>query len=89
MKFVRDKAHCKHEGYTKEQTDELLGAKANSEDVYTKSEVNNKTRVNVTTGGNAVKCGYQVDGKDVYVKRVNFGALPNATSKAVDSGVDR
>ena len=38
--------------------------------------------------GNPVKCGYKIDNKDVYVKRINFGSLPNATSKSVATGIN-
>lgn len=48
----------------------------------------NKTHQDYTTDGSAVKCGYKIDNKDVYVKRINFGKLPNATSKSVASGIN-
>ena len=40
------------------------------------------------TGGNPVKCGYKIDGHDVYVKRIDFGPLPNKSSKVIASGID-
>ena len=46
-----------------------------------------ETNYNLITDGDGVKAGYQVDGNEVYVKRVNFGALPNNEAKIVDSGV--
>lgn len=48
----------------------------------------NKTQAPITTDGDAVKCGYQIDGKDVYVKRISFGDLPNASAKSVATGID-
>lgn len=42
----------------------------------------------VTTDGAGVKCGFKVDGKDVYVKRIYFGSLPNNTTKSVATGID-
>lgn len=53
-----------------------------------KTVVNSNDFEDVTTDGAATKCGYKIDGHDVYVKRVNFGALPNNTSKTVASGID-
>jgi hypothetical protein len=46
------------------------------------------THRDITSGGNPVKCGYKVDGKDVYVKRINFGALPNNTNITKPTGID-
>lgn len=51
------------------------------------NKLSTETQQDVTTDSDAVKCGYKVDGKDVYVKRVNIGALPNATHKDVSSGL--
>lgn len=53
-----------------------------------KTVVNNNEFEDITTDGAATKCGYKIDNHDVYVKRINFGALPNATSKSVASGID-
>lgn len=39
MKFVRDKSHCKHEGYDKATIDTLLETKAESSNVYDKTTV--------------------------------------------------
>lgn len=43
---------------------------------------------NIITNGEAVKTGRKVDGKDEYVKRINFGNLPNASIKEVTTGLD-
>ena len=48
----------------------------------------NEINYNIITDGEAVKCGYKIDNKDVYVKRINFGALPNNTSKSVNTNID-
>lgn len=45
------------------------------------------SNVNITTGGAAVPTGRVIDGKLEYVKRINFGNLPNATSKRVATGL--
>lgn len=44
-------------------------------------------RSNLTTGGSAIKAGYQIDGKDVYVKRINLGTFPSSGNKDVSLGV--
>ena len=44
-------------------------------------------RSNLTTGGSAIKAGYQIDGKDVYVKRINLGTFPSSGDKDVSLGV--
>lgn len=49
--------------------------------------INTRQR-DITTDGLVVKCGYKIDGKDVYVARIYFGTLPNATTKAVPTGID-
>ena len=36
MKFLRDKAHCKYESYTKDEIDTKLGNKVDTTEVYTK-----------------------------------------------------
>ena len=43
--------------------------------------------VDINTDSEPVKCGYKVDGKEVYVKRVNCGNLPNATTKNIAHGL--
>lgn len=57
-------------------------------DGYSANYVNNVTQANITTDGSAVKCGYKIDNKDVYVKRVSFGSLPNNATKNVATGID-
>lgn len=51
-------------------------------------EVTNNTQIDYTTGGAAVKCGYQIDGKDVYVKRIFCETFPNNTDKTWPIGID-
>ena len=46
------------------------------------------TQKNFETSGIAVKCGYQIDGKDVYVKRIFCETLPNNTDKTWPLGID-
>lgn len=46
-----------------------------------------KNLLNMTTGGTHVKAGYKIDNKDVYVKRINLGTLPNKTTKTVSTGL--
>ncbi len=44
--------------------------------------------INIITDGEPVKAGYKVDGKDVYIKRVNLGTLPTAGSgKTIEDGL--
>lgn len=47
----------------------------------------NEINYNIITDGEAVKCGYKIDNKDVYVKRINFGALPNKSYKDVNFNI--
>lgn len=45
--------------------------------------------INIVTDGEPVKAGYKVDGKDVYIKRINLGTLPEANSgKSVADGLE-
>ena len=53
-----------------------------------KTVVNGNAQQDITTGGAGVSCGYVIDNKPVYVKRINFGALPNNTTKTVNLGID-
>lgn len=47
----------------------------------------NETKYNIITDGTEVKCGYKIDGKDVYVKRITYGALPNKSYKDVNFNI--
>lgn len=38
MKFIRDKAHCRHEAYTKEEANNKMSGLVNEIDVYKKSD---------------------------------------------------
>lgn len=51
-------------------------------------ETSQRIQEDITTDGEGVRCGYKIDGNDVYVKRINFGNLPNTTSKSVATGID-
>lgn len=51
------------------------------------NEISNLKQENFVTDGPAVKCGYKIDNKDVYVKRINFGALPNKSYKDVNFNI--
>ena len=44
-------------------------------------------RSNLTTGGSAIKAGYQIDGKDVYVKRLHFSNIRGTNTYNVASGL--
>lgn len=46
------------------------------------------SKYNLKTGGIAIKTGRKVNGKDEYVKRINFGNLPSSGIKAVSTGLD-
>ena len=41
----------------------------------------------IVTGGEPVKCGYKIDGKDVYVKRIQSGNLGDNTSTTIPTGL--
>ena len=59
---------------------------ANNSEPYLSAENLNQMQENIeeaiqkdiTTDGDPVKIGYAIDGKDVYVKRIKLGNLPNA-----------
>lgn len=61
--------------------------KVSSIDTYACDYINS-LQPNIITDGEPVKTGRKIDGKDEYVKRVNTGALPNATIKKVSHGLD-
>lgn len=56
-------------------------------DVYSCNYINNM-QVNIITNGSPVKTGRKIDGKEEWVKKINFGALPNATTKEVNTGLN-
>lgn len=45
------------------------------------------SNINLITNGPSVKTGRIIDGKLEYVKRIDFGSLPNATTKRVATGL--
>lgn len=47
----------------------------------------NELKFNLVTGGNPLKTGRKIDGKDEYIKRLNLGSLPNATQKVYNIGI--
>ena len=49
--------------------------------------VKERTHEDITTDGSPSKCCYKVDDKDVYVKRISGGYLPNTSSKLIDTGI--
>lgn len=51
------------------------------------NKIQNKIHEDVTTDDSPSKCGYKVDDKDVYVKRIGGGYLPNTSSKQIDTGI--
>ena len=56
-------------------------------DVYSCNYINNM-HPNIVTDGSPVKTGRKIDGKDEWVKRINFGTLPNNSSKDVNTGLN-
>lgn len=56
-------------------------------DVYSCNYVNNM-HPNIVTDGSPVKTGRKIDGKEEWVKRINFGTLPNNSSKDVNTGLN-
>lgn len=49
---------------------------------------NEVKKSDIITNGEIVKCGYKIDGKDVYVKRINVGKLPNNSEITLDIGIN-
>lgn len=41
----------------------------------------------IITDSSDSKCGYKIDSKDVYVKRITYGSLPNKTFKDVSYNI--
>lgn len=56
-------------------------------DVYSCNYINNM-HPNIVTDGSPVKTGRKIDGKEEWVKRINFGALPNNSAKDVNTGLN-
>lgn len=56
-------------------------------DVYSCNYINNM-HPNIVTDGSPVKTGRKIDGKEEWVKRINFGALPNNSTKDVNTGLN-
>ena len=56
-------------------------------DVYSCNYINNM-HPNIVTDGSPVKTGRKIDGKEEWVKKINFGALPNNSSKDVNTGLN-
>lgn len=56
-------------------------------DVYSCNYINNM-HPNIVTDGSPVKTGRKIDGKEEWVKRINFGTLPNNSSKDVNTGLN-
>lgn len=50
--------------------------------------VNEVRQQDITTDSGPVKCGYKIDNKDVYVKRINLGNLANSSSITVPHELD-
>ena len=46
-----------------------------------------ENKYNLITNGDAIKAGYTIDGKDVYVKRIKVNSMPNNATIEVDSGI--
>lgn len=47
----------------------------------------NKTDFTTYSTTNEIACGTWIDGRTIYKKTINFGTLPNATSKTVPHGI--
>lgn len=56
-------------------------------DVYSCNYINNM-HPNIVTDGSPVKTGRKIDGKEEWVKRINFGTLPNNSTKDVNTGLN-
>lgn len=79
------------EGEAPEEAKIIIDSNQMATPINIEKMVDNKllteTQQDITTNREPVKCGYKIDGKDVYVKRINIGALPNATHNDVSSGL--
>ena len=60
---------------------------ASTTNVYSAVAVDNKLKVNIVTGQESATNEY-IDGKQVFVKRINIGTLQNATTTSIETGLD-
>ena len=60
---------------------------ASTTNVYSAVAVDNKLKVNIVTGQESATNEY-IDEKQVFVKAINFGNLPNNATKTVETGLD-
>ena len=68
-------------------SDNIKTEQTNSDnDTYSCNYINNKVGYNIST--TPTKVGYKINNKDVYVKKIDFGALPDTSSKSVATGID-
>lgn len=56
-------------------------------DVYSCNYINNM-HPNIVTDGSPVKTGRKIDGKEEWMKKINFGTLPNNSTKEVNTGLN-
>lgn len=80
MKCFNRDSKCTHDTYTKTEVDNMVNSKANSSDVYTKSETYTKTEVN-----NLVNV--KANSSDVYVKG-DFAVLTGTTTTSVNNSIN-
>lgn len=60
---------------------------ASTTNVYSAKAIDNKLKTNITTGQEVATNEY-IDSKQVFLKRINFGALPNTATKSIATGLD-
>lgn len=60
---------------------------ASTDNVYSAVAVDNKLKTNIVTGEEAATNEY-IDGKQVFVKRIDFGILPDTAEKKVELGLN-
>lgn len=59
---------------------------ASENNTYSAKAIDNKLKTNITTGQEVATNEYE-DGKQVFVKKIDIGSLPNATRKTVETGL--
>ena len=59
---------------------------ASETNVYSAVAVDNKIKTNIVTGQEVATNEY-VDGKQIFVKKIDIGALPNATTSVIETGL--